>query len=293
MTYCEAPGQNPARVALVVPIMTIRLSIALASLLAAAAAAACDVRVNDKGVSLDVSEGGRAEDEWKRTYNLAAGGQFELHAFAGDVNIGPAAGTVVEVLATREAHAKTDEEARALLGTSQIAEEVAADRVRIDGTQLKGQRDFRRGIRISYTVGLPPGLNVRIRNEFGRVMLENVTGRFSITSTNSRIEAEGVSGEFEIETVNGGIVMEMAALTGDVRMRTVNGGIVLHLPTNANATLDATTINGGVSVDDSLKLTPTTKEPQRLSARLGTGTGPRIELSTTNGGVNLDGYVPR
>ena len=273
--------------------MKIRLSFALASLLAAAAAAACDVRVNDKGVSLDVSEGGRAEDEWKRTYNLATDGQFELHVFAGNIDIGQASGAAVEVLATREAHAKTDEEARTLLGTSQIGEEVAADRVRIDGTQLKGKQDFRRGIRIDYRIGIPPGLHVIIRNEFGRVSLENVNGRFSINSTNSRIDGEGVSGGFEIETVNGGIVMEMAALTGDIRMRTVNGGIVLHLPTNANGTLDATTINGGVSVDASLKLTPTTKEPQRLSARLGTGTGPRIELSTTNGGVSLDGYVPR
>lgn len=273
--------------------MKIRLSIALASMLAAAAAAACDVRVNDKGVSLDVSEGGRAEDEWKRTYNLAKGGQLEVHVFAGAINIGPSSAAAVEVLATREAHAKTDEEARALLGTSQIGEEVSADRVRIDGTQLKGKQDFRRGIRIDYKIGIPPGLNVTIRNEFGRVSLENVNGHFSINSTNSRIEAEGVSGGFEIETVNGGIVMEMAALTGDVRMRTVNGGIVLHLPTNVNGMLDATTINGGVSVDASLKLTPTTKEPQRLSARLGTGTGPRIELSTTNGGINLDGYVPR
>ena len=273
--------------------MTIRLSIALASLLAAAAAAACDVRVNDKGVSLDVSEGGRAEDQWTRTYPLAKGGKFELNVFAGNVSIGQASGAAVDVLATREARAKTDEEARALLGTSQIGEEVSADSVRIDGTQLKGKQDFRRGIRIDYKIAIPPGLNVSIRNEFGRVSLENVNGRFAINSTNSRIDGEGVSGAFEIETVNGGIMLEMAALTGDIRMRTVNGGIVLHLPTNANGTLDATTINGGVSVDDSLKLTPTTKEPQRLSARLGTGTGPRIELSTTNGGVSLDGYVPK
>jgi hypothetical protein len=273
--------------------MTTRRSTVLATILAAAAALACDVRVNDKGVSLDVSDGGRAEDEWKRTYPLARGGQFELNVFAGDINISQASGGAVEVLARREAHAKTDEEARAFLGTSLISEEVSADRVSIDGTQLKGKQDFRRRIRIDYRIGIPPGLNVSIRNEFGRVALENVTGRFAINSTNSRIEAEGVSGGFEIETVNGGVQMEIAAITSDIRMRTVNGGIVLHLPTNTNATLEATTINGGVSVDASLKLTPTTKEPQRLSGRLGTGTGPRIELSTTNGGVQLDGYVPR
>jgi hypothetical protein len=47
-----------------------------------------------------------------------------------------------------------------------------------------------------------------------------------------------------------------------------------------------------VIVQDSLPITATTKDRQRLSGRLGAGTGAKIELRTTNGNVRLGGGEP-
>jgi DUF4097 and DUF4098 domain-containing protein YvlB len=121
------------------------------------------------------------------------------------------------------------------------------------------------------------------------VTLNDIDSRVTIGSTNGHIEGHRVTGGLDIETVNGGVVMQMAAVTADIRIRTVNGGVIMGLPKGVNATIEASTVNGGVIVHDTLPLEGATREKQRLSAKLGTGAGPRIELQTTNGGVRLGG----
>jgi DUF4097 and DUF4098 domain-containing protein YvlB len=257
--------------------------------LAAIGTVACDVRVSDKGISLDVNEGGRAEDESTQTYPLAKGGRVELETENSDIEIRQAAGTTVEVQTRRRVRAKTDEEARALLKQQYSTVETTPDRVVIKSVKAEGVEAFRRRVRVDYQVSVPRGSIVTLKNQNGGVTLDNVEGRFTVGSTNGRIVGRKVSGAVDIETVNGGVMMEMAAVTGDIRIRTVNGGVIMGLPKNTNGTLEATTVNGGVSVNDTLPLVNATRDRQRLSAKLGTGTGPRIELQTTNGGVRLAG----
>ncbi len=269
--------------------MQIRFFLALAVLFAAATGAACDIRVNDKGVSLDVNEGGRAEDTWTRSYTIAQGGRFELESAFSVINVVPATGNAVEVLATRTVRGRSDEAAREQLKKIEMKEEVAPDRVRLQ--PALGEGGGFRALRLESQVKVPAGLNVVITSEFGNVQLDKVQGRFDISATNGRISGTA-SGGLQAQTVNGQVVMQLTDVTDDVRITTVNGSVTLGLPTNLNATVEATTINGGVMVNDTLPLVASTKDRQRLSGTLGTGTGPRIELSTTNGGVRLGGGEP-
>jgi len=96
----------------------------------------------------------------------------------------------------------------------------------------------------------------------------------------------GVSGALEAQTVNGGISINLDAVTGDTRMTTVNGGITVGVPTNINADLEATVVNGGVQVQDGLSLSGEDRSRQRVAGRLGSG-GPRLVVQTTNGGVRI------
>jgi hypothetical protein len=91
--------------------------------------------------------------------------------------------------------------------------------------------------------------------------------------------------------VNGGIQADLASVTADSRLTTVNGGIRLDLPAGAGAELDAAVVNGGVSVDEALRLVDGQTSRQRVSGRLGSG-GPRIVLQTTNGGVRVASRQP-
>ena len=269
-------------------------SVFLALMLAVAGATGCDVRVNDKGqIDVDVNEGGRAEDESSRTYPLAKNGQLELETNNGDIELnGAVAGSALEVHATRRVRAKTDEDARALLKEEYSTVETAPNRVVIRTIKREGPPGFRRQVRVDYRISVPAGTQVTIKSENGSVTLNNVDGRFKIGSTNGHIEGKKVSGGADIETVNAGVVLEMVAVAADIRIRTVNGGVIMGLPKDANASVEAATINGGVRVNETLSLVDAKQERQHLSARLGAGTGPRIDLQTTNGGVILGGGEP-
>jgi hypothetical protein len=268
--------------------MKIRLSIALATALAAAGAA-CDVRVNEGGVSLDVSDGGRAEAESTQTYPLAKGGHIDLDTDNGDIKLDRATGTAVEVSVLRRARGRTDDAAREFLNQQNFTIDAAPDRLTIRSVKATGPDASQRRVRNDYSIRVPVGAVVTIKDERGAVRMNDVDGTFTIRSTSGHIEGQRVTGPLDIENVNGGVVMEMAAVTGNVRIKTINGGVIMGLPTTANATIEATTINGGVHVNESLPLKPLNRDRQRLSATLGAGTGPRIELQTTNGGVILGG----
>ncbi len=248
----------------------------------------CDVKVGEEGgLSVDFA-GTRATDEWVRTYEIKPGGRLEIINVNGQIHALPATGTMVEVRAVREVRASSEEASRELLRKTEMREEVAPDRVSIQVPEDREGRGFR-GPRMSikYDVRVPAGLNLFFKTQNGEVTLENVqVSRLEAATTNGGITGRGLTGAIEASTVNGGIQMDLTEVTGDTRMVTVNGGIRLTVAPGVNADLEATVVNGGVSVQDGFPLTGDERSRQRVAGRLGSG-GPRLVAQTTNGGVRV------
>jgi hypothetical protein len=272
------------------------LSTRTALLFAALALAGCDIRVGDKGdVSVDITEG-KAEEAWARTYTVTPGGRLEIINVDGTIEVQPATGNSVEVRARRESRAGSDEAARELLATAEIVEEVAAGHVKIEARPIKrdGARSFGRRPRVSveYKVLLPPGLTASFHTQNGAVRLDNVNGKLDAATTNGTITGRDVAGSITAATVNGGVQMGLSAVSGDVLLTAVNGSIRVELPATIDAQLEATTVNGGVSVDEALGLTAAERTRQRVTGRINKG-GRRIAAQTTNGGVRVMVRAPR
>ena len=250
--------------------------------------AACDVRVGDDGVSLGIVEG-RASDEWSRSYELSSGGVVEIGGVNGTIQAAPADDGRVAVLARRRARARSDEAAQALLDAFAVHEEVSAERVAVSvrredgraGTGFGGP-----GISVEYEVRLPPGVRASFTTENGNVELDELDGQVVVSTTNGRIIGRALSGPLEAHLVNGGIDVDFARVTGEVRMTTVNGGIRVTVAPDVTATVEASAVNGGVSVDDELPFDADTSDRRRLTGRLNGG-GPMIVLQTTNGAVRV------
>ena len=266
----------------------VRLLAVAALLLAGVAAAGCDVQVGDKGVSLDIASG-KATEDWSRSYDLKPGGHLDIVNINGRIEVGPSTTSKVEIRAHREAKAGSDEAARQLLAESKMVEEVAPDHVRVE-VQRPGEqsRRFGRSVNVEYDVQIPAGLVASFRTGNGGVTLQNVSGTLTAATTNGGVTGRDLSGPVSATTVNGGVQLGLTAVTGDVQASAVNGGIRIELPSNANARLDATVVNGGINVDDSLKLTGGEQERRHVSGTLNAG-GPTISAQTTNGGVRIYG----
>jgi hypothetical protein len=252
------------------------------------AVSGCDVKVGEQGLSFGVTEG-RATDEWTRTYTLPPDGRLEVANVNGAIEAFPAAGGQVEIVARREVRAGSDEDAQALLKEARMIEEVAPDRVKVEApARIQGQSGpfGRRSIVVQFRVGIPAGLNVVLKTENGRVQVDNVKSRLTLSSTNGGVTVRGVSGPLEVQTVNGGLTVDVSALTDDISVGGVNGGIRIEVPRDVNADLEAHAVNGGVSIDDALTITATQQERQHIVGRINQG-GPKISAQIVNGGVRI------
>ena len=266
--------------------MTARYRCAL--LVAAALGAGCDVKVGDSGMSFDVTHG-RAEDEWTRTYELVTGGRLEIVSGGGPVNVTASDGQTVQVHIIRQAQASTDEAAQQALKEETISEDVTPERVKVQTVRPGGDNSGpfgRRRISTEYRVRIPAGLNVAIKAENADVSLTDVQGQFTLENTNGGFRARGLTGSIAATTVNGIVDFDMTKVTGDITATTVNGPVRIGLPGDVNATVDARSVNGVVTMDPDLPFTASARERLRLTGRFGTG-GPAVTLNTTNGPVSI------
>jgi hypothetical protein len=258
---------------------------------------ACDIKVSKDGdVSVDVASG-KASDEWRRTYTLPSGGRLEIINVNGVIEVFPASGPEVEVVARREVRTRTEEEAKARLARAQMIEDVGPDHVKIEARSSDQSGSFgpQGRINIQYRVSVPAGLVTSFRTENGAVRLENIDGRITVASTNGPIVGRGLSGSVDASTVNGGVEIGLAAVKGDSKIVTVNGPATLILSPEIGAELEAVAVNGGVITQDGLRLTTSDRTNRRVMGKLNDG-GPRISVQTTNGGVRIgmnDDFVRR
>ena len=249
-------------------------------------AAGCDISVGEHGFSMDVVAG-KAQNEWTRSYNIAAGGRLEVSNINGTINAGPGDGPQVVMRAERIAKARNDEDAQELLKKIEIVETTSADKVRVE-TKVPKMSWGRSGHEVKYWVKVPKGVAVNFETVNGGVRLENLDGEIVASTTNGGVTGKGLRGSVKADTTNGGVTIEMAAVTGDIDLETTNGGVRLRLPRDAKANLEARCVNGGIGIDEggwtSLQ---ETEKSRRLFRGTLNGGGPRVSVETTNGGVHI------
>ena len=253
----------------------------------------CDIKVDGDNVSVGVSRG-KASDDWVRSYTLPKGARFEVANENGEILVKGTQGTEVKVTAHREVTARSDEEAQDRLKNLKMREDVSADRVFIEALTSGSMKDvgFVRGVGIRWDIEVPDGLTVSVKTMNGTVRLNDVNGRITAATTNGNVSGNAITGAVQGSSVNGSVSINLDEVKGDVQLSTVNGAVRLELPPTADAELHATTVNGGVSVDDKLAFADVLNNrsnfgaPTSFRGRLNKG-GPRVTLQTTNGPVRV------
>ncbi len=244
---------------------------------------ACDVTIKDGDVSVRHFQG-RATQEWKRTYPLGPRGRFEITNSNGPVEIvaGPAGN--VEVAATLTATSMTDERAGEMLRATRIEESVAPDRV-----TLVSQPNRRGGnVEVSFKISVPPDADVRTTLNNDKLTAEGLIGHIRAMVVNGEMELNGLRGTVDAASVNGPVSVRMAEVTGRVRVEATNGRISIEVPKDAKATLNARSVNGGITVTGLNTQEASGRRIRNLESQLNGG-GPEIDVRITNGRITIEG----
>jgi hypothetical protein len=264
-----------------------RIARIVAVLVVSSGLAACDIAVDGHG-GLDLGLAtGKAQDEWTRTYKVAAGSRLELINVNGRITAEPSDGAEIELRAVRSVKAATDESAKDLLGRIEMREEVGADKVRVEvrPPRMSGPS----GHEFKWTVKVPRGVSVDLRTVNGGVRLTGLDGDIRARSTNGGITGVRLAPHsLDAGVTNGGIEIELAqpVTSGSFDLEAVNGGVSIDLPAGSKADIAGRCVNGGISTSGLDLETVGEQTRRRLDAKLNGG-GARISLETVNGGVRI------
>lgn len=225
--------------------------------------------------------------EWRKTYELQPGGRIEIRNVNGAIEVEPAAGDTVEVVAIKRARGGSPELAKEALDRIEIVEDVSPDAIRLETRHPRSSGLFQRGGgEVRYTVKVPPASSGRFATVNGGIELLGIEGRVEAETTNGGVRAREIGGAIRASTTNGGIEVTVTRVTdGGVTLSCTNGGIRLRVPADARASISASVTNGGIDTEG-LSLETTESSRRRLEARLNGG-GPQIDLRGTNGGIRI------
>ncbi len=244
------------------------------------------------GVACDVVFQGmnaQATDEWKRTYKIAEGGQFQLINPIGTVEISPSAdATTIEVVAERRARGASEDAAKQELKNIQMGEQATPTSVRIEVSRASsggGVHMGGGGRDVSFKVKVPKNTAVKVDVRVGEVRVSGLSGSVRVDSSNGNITGEELSGPVQAGTRNGNVRVAVTVLAPDgIRLDTTNGNVDLQVPADSKANIYARWVNGEFEAKG---LKPEgERERRRFEGKLNGG-GPRIELNTTNGMVRI------
>ncbi|MGH7573312.1 MAG: DUF4097 family beta strand repeat-containing protein [Gemmatimonadota bacterium] len=242
---------------------------------------------------LVVSPATAQDFEWEGA--LAAGQTLEVMGIHGRIVAGPASGGTATVRAVKEAKRGAD--------PSDVTIDVVehAGGVRIcavyptrDGGRTTCDEDGIDGrmedndVEVDFTVTVPTGVRFAATTVNGGIEARSLRGDVRAQTVNGGIDVTG-TGTVEAQTVNGGIDAGIgsAAWTGTLDFQTVNGSISVALPAGAGAEVEAGTVNGGLSSDFPLTMSPGRSwGPRRMEGTIGNGGG-TLSLQTVNGAIEL------
>ncbi len=234
--------------------------------------------------------GEELREEFHQTYALSSSGRVSLENINGDVQIKVWDRAAVQVDAVKRAYRKDR------LTEARIEVDATEENVRIKTEYPDGPQNFSSGNRrydnpatVDYTLTVPRKAmleSVELVN--GSIDIDGIEGNVKASSINGRLNARGLLGEARLSTINGPLNASFNQLDASktISLGSVNGNVTLVIPSNANATVRAGTVHGGISTDFGLKVNHGEYVGHSMDGQLGAG-GPRIKLDNVNGAIKL------
>ncbi len=199
--------------------------------------------------------------DFDQSYPLQPGGTFELQNVNGTVEVQGWDQNVVEIHAVKTAKLNESD-------LSRVSIEVNANAGNVS-VLTRYPQDEGVEVYVEYTIHVPHGAKIE-----------------HLGTVNGTLRVEGVDEIRELHSVNGNI--EVFGADSMVHARTTNGNdgsVILALPADAQADLEARSLNGNFQSELPVEMQSSLK-PREMHGKLGQG-GVPIKLHTVNGGIRV------
>ncbi|HJP94360.1 MAG TPA: DUF4097 family beta strand repeat-containing protein [Pyrinomonadaceae bacterium] len=239
-----------------------------------------------------ISEPGEElREEFHQTYSLSPTGRVSLENINGGAQIKVWDRAAVQVDAVKKAY-RRDRLAEARIEVNATEENIRIKTEYPDETQnfRSGEGRYDNPATVEYTLTVPrKAVLESIELVNGSIEIEGVEGNVKASSINGPVTARGLMGEAKLSTINGPLEGTFTQLdeSKPIALTSVNGSVTLIIPSNANASVRASTVHGGISSDFGIQVRHGEYVGQSMEGQIGTG-GPRIKLGNVNGSIRVN-----
>lgn len=143
------------------------------------------------------------------------------------------------------------------------------------------------GTQLDYEICVPRALpRLELATANGRIKIGDYNGTIDARTANGAIRLAGTRSFERLSTSNGLIDAEVRSLDADTLATTSNGAVRLLIDPSLNATIEARTSNGRVTVSG-LALNTSTVTSNDLIGTIGSGVN-TLRVETSNGAITLN-----
>jgi hypothetical protein len=234
-----------------------------------------------KIINLDETE------RFEQTYPLNPNGRVSVSNVNGSITITTWDRNEVKLEAVKTADSKER------LAEVEIRIDTKADffSVETNYDNWKSQRNWNRGskLNVEYRLAVPKNAVLdEIETVNGSVNISNSNNLTKASAVNGTVTATNLRGTANLSTVNGTVVADFDQLQtgGKINLNTVNGRVNLTIPSDANATVKADTVNGSITNEFGLPVRKGKYVGKDLYGKIGSGEV-QIRLNSVNGGLAI------
>jgi len=227
------------------------------------------------------------DERFEQIYNLNLDGQVKAANINGSIKV-----TTWDSPQVRLVAVKTSDDPE-LLKLVQVKVESTDSMFSVKAEYPKGDWDDRLRqknfgeLKVEFELTVPRTANLAgISTVNGDVTIAGPAGKTQATTVNGTVKATDLSGAAKLTTVNGTVEADFASLQSgtDIRLTTVNGKVLVVLPSDADATIKATSLSGSITNDFGLPVKKGEFVGRDLYGRLGNG-DVSIKLSSVSGSL--------
>ena len=229
-------------------------------------------------------------DEFHQTYPLSATGRVSLENINGGVQIKVWDRAAVQLDAIKKAYKKERlDEAKIEVTATEENIRIKTEYPEENQNFYSGERRYNNPAIVEYTLTVPrKAVLESIELVNGSLDIDGVEGDVKASSINGKVVARGLMGEAKLSTINGQLYATFTRLeeSKPISLGSVNGGVTLTIPSDANASIRAGTVHGGITNDFGLQVRHGEYVGHDLEGQIGSG-GPRIKIGNVNGSIKI------
>lgn len=241
----------------------------------------------------ETAVGTRAADEiekFEQTYPLTPNGRVSVSNVNGSIEIVAWDRSEVKLEATKIADSKES------LAAVELKIDARADSFSVEteyerwNWKDRSDRNKSRKIEVQFKLSVPSGAMLNeIETVNGSVTARNFVNYTKISAVNGDVNASNLRGTASLSTVNGTVMADFDRLDqgSKINLSTVNGRINLSIPSDANATIKADSLNGSIVNGFGLPVRKGEYVGRDLHGRIGTG-DVQIKLNSVNGPLAIN-----